>query len=269
MAEERRKSARYPLVLAVTWPAPAPGKDHTEDLSSGGLFIRTNREFAKGERVPVELSFPGLLERTRLTVEVVRRREPGPAGPAGVGVAVTADSPEEALRLDALARAAAEAGGGGRAFRVLLVEDNALVATMYASALRRLSAREGIAGLQVETSTNGDQALLRLKGQPPIDLVITDVYMPVMDGLELLDRIRQDPGLSELPVVVISSGTSDEDARAAELGAQFFLRKPVKYQDIVATVRTLLVASARRELRAVLGSPGGAPAAGTSRQGDA
>jgi len=269
MAEDRRKSARYPLVLAVTWPAPAPGKDHTEDLSAGGLFIRTERAFTTGDRVPVELSFPGLLERTRLTVEVVRQREAGPTGPAGVGVAVRADSPAEALRLDALARAAAEAGSGGRIFRVLLVEDNALVATMYASALRRLSAREGIAGLQVETSTNGDQALLRLKGPPPVDLVITDVYMPVMDGLKLLERIRQDPALCQLPVVVISSGTSDEDARASELGAQFFLRKPVKYQDIVATVRTLLVAAARRELPAAPGPAGPLATTGAGRHGGA
>ncbi|MBI5067743.1 MAG: response regulator [Deltaproteobacteria bacterium] len=267
MVEERRKSARYPLVLAVTWPEPAPGKDHTEDLSATGLFIRTERVFTKGERIPVELSFPGLLERTRLTVEVVRRREPGHGTPAGLGVAIPPDATAEARRLDALARAAAEAGHGGRPFRVLLVEDNALVATMYASALRRLSAREGIAGLQVETSANGDQALLRLGAMPPVDLVITDVYMPVMDGLKLLERIRQDPKLADLPVVVISSGTSDEDARASELGAQFFLRKPVKYQDIVATVRTLLVASAHRELRAALGSPGGSPPPG--RRGDA
>lgn len=257
MAEERRKSVRYPLVLAVTWPAPAPGKDHTEDLSATGLFIRTERVFSRGERIPVELSFPGLLERTRLTVEVVRRREPGQGTPAGLGVSIAPGAEAEARRLDALARAAAEAGHGGRPFRVLLVEDNALVATMYASALRRLSAREGIAGLQVETSANGDQALLRLRGAPPVDLVITDVYMPVMDGLKLLERIRQDPKLRELPVVVISSGTSDEDARATELGAQFFLRKPVKYQDIVATVRTLLVAAAHRELRAELGRQGG------------
>lgn len=267
MTEDRRKSVRYPLVLAVTWPGPALGKDHTEDLSSGGLFIRTERVFSQGERVPVELSFPGLLERTRLTVEVVRHRQGGPAGPAGVGVAVPADSSVEAQRLEALARAASQAGGGGRAFRVLLVEDNALVATMYASALRRLSAKEGIAGLQVETSTDGDHALARLKAQPPVDLVITDVYMPVMDGLKLLERIRESPALSHIPVVVISSGTADEDQRATDLGAQFFLRKPVKYQDIVATVRTLLVAAASRELRALLGPSAGPP--GADRRDDA
>jgi CheY-like chemotaxis protein len=139
---------------------------------------------------------------------------------------------------------------------VLLVEDNALVATMYASALRRLSAREGMAGMQVEIAANGDQALLRLEAEPPVDLVITDVYMPVMDGLELLERIRAHPQLAELPVIVISSGSADEGVRAAALGAQFFLRKPVKYQDIVATVRTLLTAAGKTELRAILGGPG-------------
>jgi CheY-like chemotaxis protein/Tfp pilus assembly protein PilZ len=254
MVEERRKHARYPLVLAVSWPGAAAGNDHTEDLSATGLFIRTERDLSAGQRVAVELSFPGLLERLRLTVRVVRRRDAGPAGPRGVGVAIAGGSPGDAARLEALARAASEAGGGGRKYRVLLVEDNALVATMYASALRRLSAKEGMAGMLVETVANGDQALLRLAGGPPVDLVITDVYMPVMDGLELLERIRADERTAALPVIVISSGSADEDARAAELGAQFFLRKPVKYQDIVATVRTLLTAAGKSDLRAVLGA---------------
>ena len=254
MLEERRRHARYPLVLAVTWP-DSTGSDHTEDLSASGLFIRTDRTLAPGQRVAVDLSFPGLLERLRLTVQVVRRREAGPAGPGGVGVALAPESPEEALRLEALARAAAEAGGGSRKYRVLLVEDNALVATMYASALRRLSAREGMGAMQVETAANGDQALARLGAEPAIDLVITDVYMPGMDGLKLLEHIRRDPRLAEMPVIVISSGAADEDARAASLGAQFFLRKPVRYQDIVSTVRTLLAAAGKADLRALL-APG-------------
>jgi uncharacterized protein (TIGR02266 family) len=265
MLEERRKHARYPLVLAVSWRDLAGGKDHTEDLSAGGLFIRTDRSLSAGDRVAIELSFPGLLEQLQVTVQVVRRRELGPGGPRGVGVVVAEDSPEEALRLEALARAASEAGGAGRPYRVLLVEDNALVATMYASALRRLSAREGMAGLQVEIAGNGDQALLRLKADPRVDLVITDVYMPVMDGLKLLRRIREDPLLAEMPVIVISSGSADEDARAAELGAQFFLRKPVKYQDIVATVRTLLTVAGQTDLRAILGAPGALPERGPAR----
>jgi CheY-like chemotaxis protein len=239
MAVERRRSARYPLVLAVGWAGAGSPADHTEDLSATGLFIRTERTLAAGERVPVELSFPGLLERLDLVVEVVRRREAGPQRPAGLGVAVPEDRPGERERLESLARAAA-GGGGGRAYRILLVEDNALVASMYASALRRLSATEGLPWLEVETADDGDRALLRLEGQPPIDLVITDVYMPAMDGLRLLERVRAHERLSATPVVVISSGTADEDQRAIRAGAQIFLRKPVRYQDIVSTVRALL-----------------------------
>jgi uncharacterized protein (TIGR02266 family) len=263
MSEERRRNARYPLVLAVRWPERGSARDHTEDLSATGLFIRTEKRFLPGDRVPVELSFPGLLQRLALTVQVVRHRAPGPDHPPGVGVAVVADSPEEALRLEALARAAADAGNGGEAYRVLLVEDNALVATMYASALKRISAKEGIPGLEVEIAVDGEGALRRLESEPPVDLVITDVYMPVMDGLKLLESIRQHPRLATLPVVVISSGAADEDTRASELGAQFFLRKPVKYQDIVATVRTLLTASGKGDLRAILG--GGALPRGPGR----
>ena len=83
---EKRKHARYPLVLAVSWPGHAGARDHTEDLSANGLFIRTERKLAAGDQVPLELSFPGLLERLGLTVKVVRLRDAGPDGPQGVGV---------------------------------------------------------------------------------------------------------------------------------------------------------------------------------------
>jgi CheY-like chemotaxis protein/Tfp pilus assembly protein PilZ len=251
-AAEKRRHARYPLVLAVAWPGGGPDGDRTEDVSDAGLFIRTTRRLQRGERLAVELSFPGLRARLPLTVEVVRVRQATAHRAAGAAVVVPADCPEEAARLAVLARAASGLAGSTRAFRVLLVEDNDLVANMYASALRRLSAREGLGGLHVESVGNGDRAWQRLGAAPAVDLVITDVYMPVMDGLKLLARIRAEPRLAALPVVVISSGAADEGLRAAELGAQLFLRKPVNYQDIVATVRTLLTASASPELRLAL-----------------
>lgn len=238
--QERRKHTRYPLVLPVHWQASTgAGRGQTEDLSAGGLFIRTDRLFTQGEQVGLELALPGLPDRIRLNVQVVRARKSGPAGAAGVGVELASVEQAEALRLEALARAASEVGHRCRPLRVLLVEDNGLVAAMYASALRRLSSREGLGGVEVETVGDGDRALHRLEERPGVDLVITDVYMPIMDGLELLGRIRRHPRLAALPVVVISSGNGDERERAVEMGAQFFLHKPVKYQDIVATIRTL------------------------------
>jgi CheY-like chemotaxis protein len=116
---------------------------------------------------------------------------------------------------------------------------------MYTSALRRLSTSDGLAGIAVELASDGNEAFARVLGTPPVDLVITDVYMPVMSGFALVEKIRSEPRLQNLPVVVISSGGAEERERVSRLGADFFLQKPVKYQDIVATVRTLLAAGGR------------------------
>jgi CheY-like chemotaxis protein len=117
---------------------------------------------------------------------------------------------------------------------------------MYGSALRRLAEKDGFAGLQVEHVQDGSEALARVRRARDIDVLITDVYMPVMSGFALLEELRADAALRELPVVVISSGSRREQEEAARLGAQYFLRKPVKYQEIVAVVRTLLTAAAHR-----------------------
>jgi len=247
---EKRGHARFPLVLAVEYPGnPGSVRDYTENLSADGLFVRTERTFSEGEKVTLVLSFPGLLEPQELEVQVVRRRAEGPGQPAGVAVVVPPGAPEARRRLDDLARAAESAGTPEDPYRVLLVEDNSLVAAMYTSALKRLSTKEGLGGLFVEVAAEGSEALARLYEEPRVDIVITDVYMPVMSGFALIEKIRSDPALSRTPVVVITSGNSEERARAAKLGAQFFLQKPVKYQDIVATIRTLLATRPRQARR--------------------
>ena len=117
--------------------------------------------------------------------------------------------------------------------RILLIEDDTDVREALADALRD-------AGLAVDVAVDGNEAFARLHAQPPIDLVITDVYMPVMSGFALVEKVRAEPRLRNLPIIVISSAGDEERERVSRLGANFFLQKPVKYQDIVATVRTLL-----------------------------
>jgi CheY-like chemotaxis protein len=119
------------------------------------------------------------------------------------------------------------------------------VASMYKSALRRLSVSSGLSGLSVETAGDGTQALERLRADPSIDLVITDVYMPLMTGFTLLEKMRADPRTSETPVIVISGCGAGEREHLARLGADFFLEKPVNYEDIVRTVRALLSVTSR------------------------
>ncbi len=244
--KERRIDGRYPLVLSVDYPDAAHSvRDYTENLSSGGLFVRTERTFSPGERVRLLLSFPGLLQPQELEVEVLRRRTEGPGGPAGVAVAVPPDAAASRARLGKLVEAARAAPAPRSPYRLLLVEDNSLVAAMYTSALKRLSRSEGLGGLGVELATDGAEALDRLRAEPPIHIVVTDVYMPVMSGFALLEAMRADPALSDIPVVVITSGNAEERRQAARLGADFFLQKPVKYQDIIATIRTLLASGGR------------------------
>jgi len=218
--------------------------DYTENLSQGGLFVRTERTFSVGERLPLAISFPGLLAPEELEVEVVRLRAEGPHGPAGVAVVVPEDATESRQKLWKLARAAEDRNAARKEFRLLLVEDNSLVAAMYTSALNRLSSSDGLGGLSIELATDGLGAIERLRRPPPIDIIVTDVYLPVMSGFALLEQVRATPELAQIPVVVITAGNGEERARAIQLGAELFLQKPVVCQDVVATIRSLLTARA-------------------------
>jgi uncharacterized protein (TIGR02266 family) len=241
-AKDRRRDPRVPLVLRVEYPgAHQAVRDATENLSAGGLFIRTERDLRAGQRLPLHVGFPGLLEPFELEVEVVRRREAGPAGPAGVAVKVPVDRIDERHKLARLVELARTGfGEPRRAYRVLVVEDNDHVVEMYDYALRKL--RSGSAGVDVavEYAANGHDALRRLAEAPRIDLVMADLYMPVMDGFALVERMKADPALLAIPVLVVSAGGPEARTRALALGADVYLQKPVQFGDVISTVRTLL-----------------------------
>jgi uncharacterized protein (TIGR02266 family) len=242
---EKRSDPRVPLVLRVEYPGHEKVvRDATENLSASGLFVRTERPLSAGERLPLQISFPRLLAPVTVEVEVVRARRAGPEGPAGVAVRVPADRLEDRL---ALARLAEKAGLGegpvpdakARTFRVLVVEDNHHVIEMYEYALRKLRTSTGAVMVDVRFASNGHEALASL-AEVRADLVMADLYMPVMDGFTLLERLRADPGLVGLPIMVISAGGADARQRALDLGVDVYLQKPVQFSDIIGTVRTLL-----------------------------
>lgn len=239
---DKRRDPRVPLVLRVDYPAePTQVRDVTENLSAGGLFIRTERPLKAGERVPLQISFPSLLDPVEIEVEVVRGRVAGESGPAGVAVKVPIDRIDDRHKLASLAEVARTGiGKVKRTFRVLVVEDNPHVIEMYEYALRKLRAADGSIEIAVEYGANGHEALLRLKRQPRVDLVMADLYMPVMDGFTLVERMKADPALLEIPTLVISAGGPDARARAESLGIDVYLQKPVQFVDVISTVRTLL-----------------------------
>ena len=237
--KEKRRDPRVPLVLRVDYPGLGDrARDATENLSAGGIFIQTERDLELGQRVPMMVSFPGLLDPVELEVRVVRTRADPSEGPPGVAVElVSPDDRRKLARILELARGPAP--GARRGFLVLVVEDNPQVLEMYEYALRRLRARGGVR-LTAEFAVDGHQALRRLAEAPRPDLVISDLYMPVMDGFELVQQMRADPVLATVPVLMISAGGSDARARAIETGVDVYLQKPVQFSDIVGTVRMLL-----------------------------
>ncbi len=243
MSRERRASPRFPLVLTVKYLDAESVLDYTENLSATGLFVRTDRLFAPGERTSLVVSFPQLLEPVELTVEVVRSHPREGDQPGGVAVRVPDDLPDHRARLAEVTRFVANISRGPTpTCRILLCEDNRLVANMYAAALRRMAETDKLLGLGVEVVNDGAAAWDRLLRTPAIDILVTDIFMPLVSGLELIERIRGEPNLAHLPVVVITSGGEKERNELSSLGITLFLQKPIKYLDLADTVRFLLKA---------------------------
>ena len=123
--------------------------------------------------------------------------------------------------------------------RVLVVDDNKVNRLV----LGRTLEREGHA---VSVATNGREALAMLRAEP-FELLLLDMEMPELDGFAVLEILKNDPDLSELPVIVTSSLEGVENvARCIELGAEDFLHKPVHPTLLKARVGSSL---AKKRLR--------------------
>ncbi|GAC1559781.1 MAG: hypothetical protein NVS2B9_21170 [Myxococcales bacterium] len=92
-------------------------------------------------------------------------------------------------------------------------------------------------GYQVEESGNGQEALEKLTEKPPL-LVLLDLQMPVMNGRELLQRLRSAPETKEIPVVIISGFGFEWEAEL--MGAQGYIGKPFEPRELEKTIAELL-----------------------------
>jgi two-component system chemotaxis response regulator CheY len=82
---------------------------------------------------------------------------------------------------------------------------------------------------------------LRKLATGKFDIVLTDINMPIMDGLKLVKRIRSDHTHKDVPIIVITTEGSNEDRqRALQLGANAYITKPIQAPQVIAKVRELL-----------------------------
>ena len=96
-------------------------------------------------------------------------------------------------------------------------------------------------GYQVVQAQNGVEALEKLQHHPEVDLVISDLEMPRMNGFELLSNLRQSPNLANVPVVVLTSRSAEKHRQLAEaLGANAYLTKPYLEHEFLSQVEKLV-----------------------------
>lgn len=119
---------------------------------------------------------------------------------------------------------------------VLVVEDTDLLRRMYAD---RLSAD----GYQVIQASNGIEALASLRTHS-VDLVLLDLIMPQMSGLEVLELVKRDPRLQNIPVIILSNLGQESDMQTAlELGAlDYMLKNEAKPADVSRKIKAILKA---------------------------
>ena len=100
-------------------------------------------------------------------------------------------------------------------------------------------------GFSVNTAADGSAAVEALDGDAP-DLVVLDIMLPHVSGIELLEQIRTLDGWNGVPVLMLTAKTAEEDVvRAFDLGADDYLRKPFQLAELVARINRLLRGSAR------------------------
>ena len=117
---------------------------------------------------------------------------------------------------------------------ILVVDDSV---TMVMSLKTTLS----LGGFQVETANNGQQALDKLKGGVKPDLILTDINMPIMGGMELIGKVRALPGFRFIPILTLT--TESEASKRDEgkrLGATGWLVKPIAGDDLVKVIKKVL-----------------------------
>lgn len=117
--------------------------------------------------------------------------------------------------------------------RLLLVEDHAELAEWVSRALRQV-------GYAVDVLNRGDHAEHALLTQP-YDLVVLDLSLPGLDGLEVLRRMRGRPATATTPVLVLTArGSTEDKVRGLNLGADDYLPKPFELDELEARIKALL-----------------------------
>jgi two-component system, OmpR family, alkaline phosphatase synthesis response regulator PhoP len=118
---------------------------------------------------------------------------------------------------------AAKGASGG--FKIVAADDEADIRIVLQKGLEAL-------GHSVISAVDGEDALRKIKDEKP-DLVILDIRMPKLDGIQVLQVIKKDPSTRKMPVIMLTGNSSDEDLLKGYMyGADYYITKPFRIQTI-------------------------------------
>jgi putative two-component system response regulator len=118
---------------------------------------------------------------------------------------------------------------------VLAVDDDKINLMLLKSVLKKTEiVKETI------TASNGQEALDILKNRSDIDLILLDIIMPIMGGIEMLQIARADASIRQVPIIVLTTDETKKE-EALEYGANEFLMKPIRKDDLAQKIKNVIV----------------------------
>jgi len=118
---------------------------------------------------------------------------------------------------------------------VLAVDDDMINLKLLKSMLKKSGNVK-----EVIEAKNGSDAIGHLKSRDDIDLILLDIIMPIMGGIDMLKVVRADDNLKQLPIIVLTTDETKK-AEALECGANGFLMKPIRNEDLIKKIATVIV----------------------------
>ena len=118
--------------------------------------------------------------------------------------------------------------------RFLIVEDSPTMRQLISFSLKRFK------GCKIVEAVDGVDALKKLQGEE-VDMILTDINMPVMDGLKLVTLVKQNPKLRDIPIVIITTEGAQEDRdKGLSLGADAYISKPIQSSGLLKIITEIL-----------------------------
>lgn len=125
------------------------------------------------------------------------------------------------------------------AYTILIAEDSSTMRSLLASTI------EGVADVEIVETGTGFEAL-KLLPRYRFDLIITDINMPDINGLELVHFVKSSPDYRQIPLIIITTeGSSRDQERGLKLGADAYLVKPFRPETLQETIARLLPKATR------------------------